>query len=188
MQRPGRKGASLRSAPWCDLDAVAGRVPGHHQPGHPALRGQPGIAPGDGHARRIQPRRHRLQGGGIGDFPAEAAGAIALARRHHQPLPAVIHAEDQLRGAAFGQLQAKQAGAEAGPVLRAFRLDADIAKGLDRHAAAPCPHASSGGQCTSVISGIDSLAVQNRPMLSACAARAAASASASGRGSWSKWP
>src|SRR5262249_49468368 len=91
---------------------------------------------GNRNARRLEPRRQRIERGAVSDLPAEEAGAVAHGAVDHDALLAVVHAEGEQRIAALHRLEAHHIGAELPPVLQRRRSEPGISQSCD-HDASP---------------------------------------------------
>ncbi len=120
-----------------DFDPVAERIGQHDQLSHPALVGQRPSAARDRHARLLEPGGKPVEGGGVGDFPAEEGDALTPILGDDDALLAVVHAQRKRFRAAVDELHAQKPGAEAGPVLERLCANADISEALNLHGRAP---------------------------------------------------
>ena len=78
-------------------------------------------------------RRQRIEGGGIGDFPAIERGTFVRAGMHDHALLAIIHAQGERSAGLLDKLHAEKARAIGRPLIEIAGADADVAEGLQLH-------------------------------------------------------
>ena len=93
MLRPGLNGSDADRGAVEELEPVAGRIVEHDQVPDVPLVGERARAARHLGAGRFQPRRERVERGGVRHLPAEEADALPAVGVDHEPLLAVVHAE-----------------------------------------------------------------------------------------------
>ncbi len=132
MLRPGLNGSDVVAAPWKNSSRLPLGIVDDDQVLDLPLVGERARAARDLGAGLLQPRRERIERGGVRHLPAEEADALPAVGIDHEPLLAVVHAERHGVAALVDPLQAEEIAAVAGPVLQALGADADISQGLYR--------------------------------------------------------
>ncbi len=133
MLRPGLNGLARDLGAVKDFQPVADRVVKRNETGDAPLVGKRARSARHGDAGLFQPRGIGVDSGGILGFPAEERDTFAAVRGDHHALLAVVHTEGEASAALVHELEAKEFLAEACPVLKRLRADADIAQSLNSH-------------------------------------------------------
>ena len=120
-----------------DFEPVAVGIAERDQRGDAPRIGQRFRLGGDSNAHALQLRRERIERGGIRNFPAEEARAVAHRAIDHDALLAVVHPEGEQGIAALDRLEAEQGSAERPPVVELVRPEACISESF-QHGAPPC--------------------------------------------------
>ena len=137
IERPGLNGSLVVSGAVENLQPVAERVVEHDQVPDAALLGERARAARDLDAGLFEARGHGVERGGVRDFPAEEADALAAVLADDDALLAVVHAQREALGALVDELHPEEAGAEVRPVLQRLGADADVSETFDRHGPPP---------------------------------------------------
>ena len=135
-----RVGGGLRAVE--DLEPIAGRIVEHDQVGDVPLVGQRARAARHLGAGRLEPRRKRVERGGVRDLPAEEADALAAVGIDHEALLAVVHAERHGWSGSCRVAPGRGSSWRSCPVTQVLGADADVTQADDagflRAHAVPC--------------------------------------------------
>src|SRR5205823_7478283 len=122
-----------------DLVPIAGGIVEYDQVRHMPLSGERARAAGDLGSRGFDARRDGVEGGSIGNLPAEESDALSAVGVDHQALFAIVHTEGETRSALVDALQPEQLFAIARPVFHLLGANPDIAQRVDAHDAPQPP-------------------------------------------------
>ena len=137
MLRPGLNGSVVTAAPWKNSSRLPHGIVDDDQVLDVALVGQRARAARYLGADLFEPRRQRVERGGVRHLPAEEADALPAVGVDHQALLAVVHAERHGVAGLVDLLQAEEVHAVGGPVLQALGANTDVSQRLDAHMGAP---------------------------------------------------